>query len=87
MNQEDSQHDMIRHHQRRARRPSGSRPLARARHQRIIAGVAGGIASFVDTRPATVRWLFVLTTPLTGGISGIGYLLLWLLLPLEEASG
>ncbi len=76
--------DPLRHEQRRARRPSGGgAPLRRSRDGGRIAGIAAGIAAFVGADPRTVRALFVLTIPLSLGLTVPGYLLLWLLLPVE----
>jgi phage shock protein PspC (stress-responsive transcriptional regulator) len=72
--------DSLPHDQRRARRPSSRERLTRSQG-RILAGVCGGIAQFVGINPAAVRWLALLSFFLTGGISGVGYLLLWWLLP------
>jgi phage shock protein PspC (stress-responsive transcriptional regulator) len=77
--------DPLTHEQRRARRPAGGDvPLRRAREGRRIAGIAAGIATFVGADPRTVRALFVLTIPLSLGLSVAGYLLLWLLLPADD---
>lgn len=65
------------------RGPPPGRRWFRSRHDRRIAGVAGGLAAFLDASPATLRWLFALSLVPTIGISGVGYLLLWLLLPAE----
>ena len=46
-----------------------------------MAGVAGGIAHFVGTSSAVLRWIFGASLILTIGLSGVVYLLLWLLLP------
>ena len=71
------------HGQRRARRPSGVAPLRRAREGRAVAGVSRGIASFVGTDVRLVRALWLLSLPLSLGITGLGYALLWLLLPID----
>jgi phage shock protein PspC (stress-responsive transcriptional regulator) len=76
--------DPLGHEQRRARRPAGgAAPLRRAREGRRIAGIAAGIAAFVGADPRAVRALFVLTIPLSLGLTVPGYLLLWLLLPAD----
>jgi len=75
--------DALPHDQRRARRPNTPKRLRRSRANRVVAGVLGGIAEFVDANPRTVRALFVLVTLLSGGIAAIGYLILWLLLPIK----
>jgi phage shock protein PspC (stress-responsive transcriptional regulator) len=72
--------DPLLHDQRRARRPQTSRPLRRSAHG-PIGGVATGIAEFIDAEPTRVRWIFGVSLPLTIGISGVAYLVLWMLLP------
>ncbi len=61
---------------------AGRRPLARSRHDKIIAGVCGGIAESLDWSPTTVRVLYVIVSILSVAFPGIlFYLVLWLLIP------
>ena len=61
---------------------AGRRPLARSRHEKIIAGVCGGIAESLDWSPTTVRVLYVIVSILSVAFPGIlFYLVLWLLMP------
>lgn len=77
--------DPLAHEQRRARRPSGGEaPLRRRLDERRIAGIAAGIATFVGADPRTVRALFIVTIPLSLGLTVPGYLLLWLLMPADR---
>lgn len=58
--------------------------LMRSRNDKMIAGVASGIARYLNTDPAIVRLLFVLLA-----FSGPGlfmYPLLWLVMPQEPAA-
>jgi phage shock protein C len=49
---------------------------------RMIAGVAGGLANYFDIDPTLVRILFVLLTLLGGGGLGILiYIVLWIIMP------
>lgn len=49
---------------------------------RMIAGVAGGLADYFDTDPTLIRILFVLLTLLGGGGLGILiYIVLWIIMP------
>lgn len=74
--------DPLTHAQRRARRPSGAEArLRRSAADRRIAGIAGGIAAFTGADSRLVRVVFVTSIPLSIGVTAIGYLLLWLLLP------
>lgn len=59
--------------------------LLRSRNDRLIAGVAGGVAAYLGTDPLFVRLGFVLLTFLNG-IGTLIYLILWLLLPNEDSA-
>lgn len=72
--------DPLPHAQRRARRPRSDVALRRSR-DRVVAGVAGGIARFVGAPPLALRVLLVAALPLTGGLMVPAYLLLWWLIP------
>ena len=65
---------------------NGSRgPLRRSRRYRIVAGVCGGLAEWLRWRPTVVRVLFVVVgaLPFLSGI--LVYLVLWWLVPEEDA--
>jgi phage shock protein PspC (stress-responsive transcriptional regulator) len=47
----------------------------------VLAGVCGGIAAYVDAPPNVVRVLFAVSLVPSIGVTGLGYLLLWWLLP------
>ncbi len=83
--QSDDQPDRLPHEQRRARRPKTAERLRRSRDNRVLAGLLGGIAEFVDADPRLLRVLAVVVTVLSLGIFVIGYLILWVLVPLEPA--
>lgn len=58
--------------------------LRRSRHDRMIAGVMGGIAHRFGWSPVVVRVLYVLLSVLSAAFPGIVvYLILWLLIPEE----
>jgi len=60
---------------------AGGRGLHRS-HDRIIAGVCGGIAEWLDWDPTLVRILYVLVSALSAAFPGIiVYLILWVLMP------
>lgn len=81
MNHDSLPRDSLPHDERRARRPNTTRRLTRSHHDRVLTGALGGIAEYVGANPRTVRALFAVATLLSGGILGIGYLLLGWLLP------
>lgn len=77
--------DGLKHNQRRARRPNTDAVLARASNdQRVVGGVIAGIANYVGTSPGWLRVVTVISVVVTGGITALGYLLLWLLLPVNQ---
>ena len=58
--------------------------LSRSRHDRMIAGVMGGIARRYGWSSTLVRVLFVILSIVSAAFPGIlVYLLLWLLMPDE----
>lgn len=62
------------------------RKLHKSRDNKVIAGVAGGLAESFGVSATLVRVGFVLLT-LPGGVPGpLLYILLWILLPKERAS-
>ncbi|MEH6414533.1 PspC domain-containing protein [Pseudomonas sp. CGJS7] len=63
---------------------SATRPLCRSRHDRMLAGVAGGIAYRLRWNPVLVRAGFVVLALATFVLPvALAYLILWLLLPEE----
>ncbi len=60
--------------------------LRRARHDRLIAGVAGGVARHLDVDPLIVRVLFGVAT-IFGGAGLVAYAILWLAVPEDGATG
>ncbi len=62
-----------------------SKRLYRSRSDRMVAGVAGGIANYLDIDPTIVRLLWALTF-LPGGVPGLLlYAIAWMIIPLEPA--
>jgi phage shock protein C len=60
--------------------------LSRSRHDRMIAGVMGGIARRLGWSSTLVRVLFVILSIVSAAFPGIlVYLALWLLMPEEGA--
>jgi phage shock protein PspC (stress-responsive transcriptional regulator) len=63
-----------------------TRTLSRSRHDRMIAGVMGGIARRFGWSSTLVRVLFVILSIVSAAFPGIlVYLALWLLMPEEGA--
>jgi len=59
--------------------------LHRSAKDKIIAGVCGGIAEWLDWDPTIVRLAYVLVSILSAAFPGILiYLILWLVTPLAE---
>lgn len=56
-------------------------PLRRSRHNRVVAGVCGGLAEFYGVSAFWFRLAFLIAL-LPGGIPGfLAYLLFWLIIP------
>ena len=65
------------------------RPQARVltrSHDRMLGGVAGGLADYFDTDPTIVRLGLVLTALITGGLVLIAYIALWIIMPEAPSS-
>jgi len=61
------------------------RPLRRSRHDRIIAGVIGGLADYLGLDATLARVIYVLISIFSAAFPGIlVYILLWILIPPEE---
>ena len=55
--------------------------LYRSRDDRLLAGVAGGLAANLDADPSIVRVAWVLLTFLTGGIALVVYIVMAIVVP------
>lgn len=60
--------------------------LTRSEEDRVIAGVCGGIANYLDVESVWVRVLFGLLI-LASGMGLVIYLVLWFIMPLEATVG
>ena len=61
---------------------NGTRRLTRSTHDRMLAGVCGGIADYFDVDSTLVRVAFVLLSVLSAAFPGLlVYLVLWLVVP------
>ncbi len=56
--------------------------LYRSRNERMLGGVCGGLADYLNADPTLIRLLFVVFA-LAGGPGIIAYLLFWIIVPLE----
>ena len=64
-----------------------SKRLYRSSRDKMISGVAAGIAEYFDIDPVIIRAGFVILT-LSGGVGILGYILLWIIVPYDyELSG
>ncbi len=62
--------------------------LMRNPHDKVFAGVCGGIADYLDASPNVVRLItFVVIVLPTMGLGPILYLVLWLFLPVGTQAG
>jgi phage shock protein C len=61
--------------------------LYRSRKDRMLAGVCGGLASYIGVDPTIVRLIFVISVFVTFTTSLFLYLIFWLIIPEEPVSG
>jgi phage shock protein PspC (stress-responsive transcriptional regulator) len=62
-----------------------SRPLRRSRRNRMLGGVKGGLARHFGFSPNGLRILYVIGSVLSAAFPGaLVYVILWLLIPLED---
>jgi phage shock protein C len=61
-----------------------NRRLFRSRDDRMLAGVAGGLADLWDADPSLVRVIWVILVPLTGGFALLAYVIMALVVPEED---
>jgi phage shock protein C len=65
--------------------PPSSRKLMRSRTHKIIAGVCGGIAEYLDVDPTVVRVVYVAASIFSALFPGLlAYIILTFLMPLPD---
>ena len=63
-------------------RMNASRPLRRSMHNRMIAGVVGGLADYFGLDRTLARIIYVLVSIFSAAFPGIlVYIVLWILIP------
>ena len=62
-----------------------SNRITRSRNDRLVAGVAGGLAAYLKVDPLLVRIAFVLAAVFFNLVGVLAYFALWLLLPNEDS--
>jgi phage shock protein C len=60
--------------------------LYRSRSDRIIGGVAAGIADYVNADPALVRVVWAILVVVTGGVALVAYIVAWIVVPEAPAT-
>lgn len=64
-----------------------TKKLYRSRTNKMIAGVCGGIAEYLNIDPTLIRAAYALLSLFTVGFPGIlAYILLWIIIPEEPAA-
>jgi phage shock protein C len=59
------------------------RRLYRSADDRLISGVAAGLADYLNVDPILVRILWAISVPLTGFLTAFAYLVMMIVVPLE----
>ena len=62
-----------------------SERLYRSREDRMLAGVAGGLAEMWDVDPSLVRIVWALLVPFSGGIALLAYIVMAIIVPEGDA--
>lgn len=57
--------------------------LYRSRRDRMLGGVAAGLATYLNTDPALVRIAWAILVPVTDGVALVAYVVAWIVLPEE----
>jgi phage shock protein C len=63
-----------------------NRRLYRSTRERVISGVAGGVAEYFDVDPSIVRIAWALLALVTGGVFLILYGVMWLVVPVAPGT-
>src|SRR2546425_12836011 len=63
-----------------------NRRLYRSSKERVISGVAGGVAEYFDVDPSIVRIAWALLALITGGVFLILYGVMWLVVPVAPGT-
>lgn len=58
-----------------------NRRLYRSRNDTILAGVAAGVANYLNADPALIRIAWAILVPLTGGAALLAYIVAWVVVP------
>ena len=61
--------------------------LYRSRNDRMVAGVAGGVAQLLNIDPSLIRVAWVILVPFTGGIAILVYVVMAFVVPEEPVAG
>src|SRR5437867_11007912 len=61
--------------------------LTRSAREKMIAGVAGGLAEYFDLDPVVVRLLWIAAGILTGGLAIPAYGVMWWIMPRQDEVG
>ena len=64
-----------------------NRRLYRSWDEKVIGGVAGGVADYLDADPAIVRVIWALLALVTGGVFLILYIVMWIVVPVSPEAG
>ena len=63
-----------------------NRRLYKSETDRVIGGVAGGVAEYLDVDPSIVRVVWAVLAIITGGLFFVLYIVMWIVVPLPPES-
>jgi phage shock protein C len=59
-----------------------NRRLYRSETEKVLGGVAGGVAEYLDVDPSIVRVVWAVLALITGGVFFVLYIVMWIVVPL-----
>ena len=63
-----------------------NRRLYRSDSEKVLGGVAGGVAEYLDADPSIVRVIWAVLALITGGVFFVLYIVMWIVVPLGPES-
>ncbi|HLD40007.1 MAG TPA: PspC domain-containing protein [Candidatus Nanoarchaeia archaeon] len=57
--------------------------LYRSRKDKVVGGVCGGIAEYLDVDPVVVRLIWAIATLISMGLGILAYIIAWIIIPEE----
>jgi len=60
--------------------------LYRSKTDKVLGGVCGGVAEYLDVDPVVVRLIWAIVTLISMGMGLLAYIIAWIIIPEEPTS-